>query len=122
MLVRLITVWLEVRILAGPPRTLSNLKISQRLAKRPQLAGFDVGVSGLRGDFFPSGGDLGLSVSARGNPVSRKPRPSSAGEAARISHMSFANDDPEGQAREHHALLPLPKNGSSLDCGDRKHI
>jgi hypothetical protein len=28
--------------------------------------------------------------------------------------MSFANDDPEGQAREHHALLPLPKNGSSL--------
>jgi len=36
--------------------------------------------------------------------------------------MSFANDDPEGQAREHHAVLPLPKNGSSLDCGDRKQI
>ena len=36
--------------------------------------------------------------------------------------MSFANDDPEGQAREHHALMPLPKNGSSLDCGDRKQI
>ena len=36
--------------------------------------------------------------------------------------MSFANDDPKGQAREHHALLPLPKNGSSLDCGDRKQI
>ena len=29
--------------------------------------------------------------------------------------MSFANDDPEGQAREHHAVLPLPKNGSSLE-------
>ena len=52
MLVRLITVWLEVRILAGPPRTLSNLKISQRLAKRPQLAGFDVGISVSAETFF----------------------------------------------------------------------
>src|SRR3981081_3694450 len=40
----LITVWLEVRILPGPPRSLSNRKISQRLVKGPQLAGFDVGV------------------------------------------------------------------------------
>jgi len=45
MLVRLITVWLEVRILPGPPRSLSNRKISLRLAKGPQLAGFDVGGS-----------------------------------------------------------------------------
>ena len=29
----------------GPPGTLSNLWISQRLAKGPQLAGFDVGGS-----------------------------------------------------------------------------
>jgi hypothetical protein len=36
--------------------------------------------------------------------------------------MSFANDDPEGQAREHHAVLPLLKNGRSLGCGDRKQI
>ena len=43
-------------------------------------------------------------------------------DAADRGAMSFANDDPEGQAREHHALLPLPKNGSSLDCGDRKQI
>jgi hypothetical protein len=39
----LITVCLEVRILPGPPRSLSNRKISLRLAKGPQLAGFDVG-------------------------------------------------------------------------------
>ena len=31
--------------LRPPPRTLSNLKISLRLAKGPELAGFDVGVS-----------------------------------------------------------------------------
>ena len=38
-------VWLEVRILPAPPRTFSNRKISLRLAKGPQLAGFDAGVS-----------------------------------------------------------------------------
>ena len=41
----LITVWLEVRVLPGPPRTLSNREISLRLPKGPQLAGSDVGVS-----------------------------------------------------------------------------
>src|SRR6478735_2138654 len=38
MLVRLITVWLEVRILPGPPRSPSNLQISRRRPKSPQLA------------------------------------------------------------------------------------
>src|ERR1700759_5682092 len=41
----LITVWLEVRVLPGPPRTHSNWEVSQRLANSPQLAGFCVGVS-----------------------------------------------------------------------------
>ena len=45
-----------------------NRKISLRLAKGPQLAGR----FSLRGDFFPPGADFGPSVSARGNPVSRK--------------------------------------------------
>jgi hypothetical protein len=47
-----IIVWLEVRILPAPPRTLSNWKISQRLAKGPQLAGFDVGISVSAETFF----------------------------------------------------------------------
>ena len=63
---------MEVRVLPGPPRSLSNRKISLRLAKGPQLAGFDVRRFGLRGDFFPPGADFGPSVSARGNPVSRQ--------------------------------------------------
>ena len=40
----LISLWFEVRVLPSPPRSLSNRKISQRLVKGPQLAGFDVGV------------------------------------------------------------------------------
>ena len=36
----------------GPPGTLSNLWISQRLAKGPQLAGFDVGVFVSAETFF----------------------------------------------------------------------
>ena len=48
----LITVCLEVRILPGPPRILSNLWISQRLAKGPQLAGFDVRVFVSAETFF----------------------------------------------------------------------
>ena len=39
MLVRLITVWLEVRVLPGPPRSLSNLQFSWRRPRSPQLAG-----------------------------------------------------------------------------------
>ena len=36
----LITVWLEVRVLPGPPRILSNREISRRRPRSPQLAGF----------------------------------------------------------------------------------
>ena len=36
----LITVWLEVRVLPSPPRSLPNREISQRLPTSPQLAGF----------------------------------------------------------------------------------
>jgi hypothetical protein len=64
--------WLVVRILPTPPRSLSNRKISLRLAKGPQLAGFDVGGSVSAETLFPPGADFGPSVSARGNPVSRK--------------------------------------------------
>jgi hypothetical protein len=39
----LITVWLEVRVLPGPPRTLSNLGISRFAPKGPELAGCAVG-------------------------------------------------------------------------------
>jgi hypothetical protein len=35
----LITVWLEVRVLPSPPRSPSNLQISRRRPKSPQLAG-----------------------------------------------------------------------------------
>src|SRR5215208_440632 len=38
----LITVWLEVRVLPGPPRTLSNLGISRFAQNGPELAGFAV--------------------------------------------------------------------------------
>jgi hypothetical protein len=41
--VPLITVWLEVRVLPGPPRTLSNLGISRFALKGPELGGFAVG-------------------------------------------------------------------------------
>jgi hypothetical protein len=83
-----ITVWLEFRILPAPPRSLSNLQSSRRLAKGPQLAGFDVGVLVSAETFFRLGGDSELVVSAGGNPVSRKRRPSSlrrraAGESGR---------------------------------------
>jgi hypothetical protein len=37
---RLIMIWLEVRILPGPPRILSNREISRRRPRSPQLAGF----------------------------------------------------------------------------------
>ena len=37
--------WHAVRVLSGPPRTLSNREVSLRLPKGPQLAGSDVGVS-----------------------------------------------------------------------------
>jgi len=36
----LITLWLEVRVLPAPPRTLSNREISRRWPRSPQLAGF----------------------------------------------------------------------------------
>src|SRR4030081_2400889 len=36
---QLITVWLEVRVLPGPPRTLPNREISRRRPRSPQLAG-----------------------------------------------------------------------------------
>src|SRR5262245_34567569 len=35
----------KLRLLPGPPRTLSNREISPRLPKGPQLAGSEVGVS-----------------------------------------------------------------------------
>jgi hypothetical protein len=38
-----ITVWLEVRILPGPPRTLSKLGIFRFALKGPELAGFAIG-------------------------------------------------------------------------------
>ena len=41
--VLLITVWLEVRVLPGPPRTLSNLEISRFAPNGPELAGSGVG-------------------------------------------------------------------------------
>ena len=59
----LITVWLEVRVLPGPPRTLSNCEISRRRPKGPQLAGSCRLRFGLRGDRFWPEGDFGRVVS-----------------------------------------------------------
>jgi hypothetical protein len=53
-------------------QALSNWKISLRLTKGPQLAGFDIGVSVSAETFSRVGGDFGLAVSAPGNPISRK--------------------------------------------------
>jgi hypothetical protein len=44
---RLITIWLEVRVLPGPPRSLRFAEISRIRSKGPQLAGFRFGYRSL---------------------------------------------------------------------------
>src|SRR5262249_50108408 len=70
-----ITVWLEVRILPGPPGSLSNRKISVRLTKGPQLAGSDVAVSASAETCSGVRAIMRELSLGRGNPVSRKRRP-----------------------------------------------
>ncbi len=75
---RSIIVWLEVRVLPAPPRTLSNREISSRLRKGPPIGGLRRRRFALRGDLFRPGGIFRRVVSGPQNPVSRKRRPSSA--------------------------------------------
>ena len=69
----LITAWLEVRVLPGPPRTLSKSEIACTLANAPQLAG---PIEGWRlcAESFLHSGYFGRIVSGRRKPVSRKRR------------------------------------------------
>ena len=45
---RLITAWLEVRVLSGPPRSLAQTEISRFFMKSPKLAGIPVRILSLQ--------------------------------------------------------------------------
>src|SRR5262249_16178190 len=72
------------QVQTGSTRTASTTTHSREpgdfpeTSKRPALGGLRRRRFGLRGDLFRPGGDFGRVVSGRGNPVSRKRRPSSA--------------------------------------------
>jgi hypothetical protein len=80
--VPLITVWLEVRILPGPPGSPAFAEISRRLMNTPELAGFREAARSLQLANWISVPvsvllSLGLEVSFPGNGDRERQRPGS---------------------------------------------
>jgi uncharacterized protein (DUF1330 family) len=71
---RLITAWLEVRVLPGPPRSSIQTEISRCRANSAELVGFRAGTLVSAYDRLNVTGVFDAAVSVPQNSVSRKPR------------------------------------------------